>query len=91
MSTLSTVELLEAALGLCQALGYTIRQEFLGGSGGGGCELRGRKYLFVDLALHHAEQFEQVCETLRDDPLLLTVPVPQGLRPYLVQANRRAG
>ncbi len=87
----STVELLDQALDLCQRLGYTIRQEFLGGSGGGGCELRGRKYLFVDLALQHLEQFDQVCETLRDDPMLLTVAVPTPLRAYLVPPARRAG
>lgn len=87
----SSVELLEEALSICQQLGYTIRQEFLGGAGGGGCELRGRKYLFVDLALHHTEQFEQVCATLRDDPMLLTVPAPPELRPFLAPSSRRAG
>ncbi len=88
---LHTVEVLEQALGLCQQLGYTIRQEFLGGTGGGACELRGRKYCFLDLALHSSEQLEQVCETLRDDPQLRTVVVPVGLRPYLALTTRKAG
>jgi hypothetical protein len=86
-----TVELLELALGFGQKLGYTIRHEFLGGSGGGGCELRGRKYLFIDLALHVTEQFEQVCEALRDDPQLLSQPVPMELRRFLIAARRKAG
>jgi hypothetical protein len=87
----SSVELLETALELSQRLGFTIRQEFLGGSGGGACELRGRKYLFVDLALHITEQLEQVCEALRDDPQLLKIGIPAELRPHLVAPRRRAG
>ena len=42
-----TVELLEYALDLADRLGYTVRQEWLGGLAGGGCELRGRKILFL--------------------------------------------
>jgi len=87
---LHTVERLELALTVCQALGYTIRREFLGGSGGA-CELRGRKYLFVDLALHVTEQLEQVCEALRDDPRLATASIPAELRSDLTQPARRAG
>lgn len=86
----STVELLEAALQLSQRLGYTIRHEFLGGSGGGGCELRGRKYLFVDLALHVSEQLEQVCQALAEDPQLTRAKIPVELRPYLVSARKQA-
>ena len=44
-----TVEMLEQALDLAARLGYTIRQEWLAGSGGGGCELKGRKLFFLDL------------------------------------------
>ena len=46
-----TVEALEQALDLAQRLGYEVRQEWLGGNGGGGCELNGQKVLFLDLAL----------------------------------------
>src|SRR5262245_13211882 len=46
-----TVELLEQAISTSQELGYRIRYEWLGGSGGGACEFAGRKWLFVDLAL----------------------------------------
>lgn len=45
-----TVELLEGALRQVQALGYGVRQEWLGGSGGGACSMQGRKWLFLDLA-----------------------------------------
>ena len=63
-----TVELLERSLELAQRLGYQIREEWLGGTGGGRCEFGGRKWLFVDLALTVSEQLEQVLEALREDP-----------------------
>jgi hypothetical protein len=86
-----TLARLDLALKVSQDLGYTIRQEFLGGSGGGACELRGRKYLFVDLALHVTEQLEQVCEALRDDPRLLSATIPVELRADLVAPRQKAG
>lgn len=65
-----TVDLLEQAIALAESLGYRIRQEWLGGSGGGGCEIRGQRWLFVDLALTPVEQFNQVLEVLQADPQL---------------------
>jgi hypothetical protein len=56
---------LDAALALAKRLGYQIRFECLQGQLGGGCEIRGQKWLFVDLTLSPAEQLEQVIETLR--------------------------
>lgn len=64
-----TVDLLEQAIALAESLGYRIRQEWLG-SGGGGCEIRGQRWLFVDLALTPVEQFNQVLEVLQADPHL---------------------
>ena len=55
-----TVELLAEALNLAGRLGYEVRQEWLGGNGGGTCELKGRKILFLDLALGPADQLEMV-------------------------------
>lgn len=59
-----TVELLDQAVALAQSLGYAVRQDWLGG-GGGSCEVRGRKWLFVDLALTPAEQLGQVLDALQ--------------------------
>jgi hypothetical protein len=59
-----TVDLLEQALSLAATLGIRVRQEWLGGSGGGCCEIRGQRWLFVDLALAPAEQFAQVASAL---------------------------
>ena len=63
-----TVVLLAHALNLAERLGYVIRQEWLEGNGGGGCELRGRRFLFIDLAAPPADQFEMVLGVLRGEP-----------------------
>ncbi len=83
-----TVELLEHALDLTKRLGYKIRQEWLGGEGGGGCELGGRKLLFLDLALGPADQLDQVIETLRHEPDAVNLPMPHELRKLI--AMRRS-
>jgi hypothetical protein len=79
-----TVDLLEEAVGLAERLGYRIRNEWMGGAGGGGCEIRGHRWIFLDLALGPAEQLEQVLATLRREPAVGTLPMPQPLRDCLV-------
>jgi hypothetical protein len=59
-----TVELLEQAIGLAGRLGFDVRQDWFGGTSGGACELKGRRWLFVDLALSPAEQLDQVLAAL---------------------------
>lgn len=61
---------LEAALVLAEKLGYTVRQEWLGGTRGGACRYGGRKWLFVDLSLPVEEQLEQVLAALREEGVL---------------------
>jgi hypothetical protein len=78
-----TVELIEQALDLAVRLGYTVRQEWLAGNGGGSCELKGRKLFFLDLDLSVDEQFEQVLDTLRREPDAPGLPMPQELRELL--------
>ena len=78
-----TVEALEQALDLARRLGYEIRQEWLGGSGGGGCELGGRKVFFLDLALGPIDQLEQVLDTLHREPDAAGLPMPHQLRQML--------
>jgi hypothetical protein len=78
-----TVELLVHALDLAVRLGYSVRQEWLAGIGGGGCELKGRKLLFLDLDLGPVDQFEQVLGTLRHEPEAQKLPMPQELRELL--------
>jgi hypothetical protein len=78
-----TVELLEYALDLADRLGYTVRQEWLGGLAGGGCELRGRKVLFLDLAFGPEDQLDQLVDTLRREPNATGLPMPHELRELL--------
>jgi hypothetical protein len=78
-----TVEILEQALDLTAHLGYKIRQEWLGGAGGGGCEVAGCKVLFLDLAHGPADQLDQVLDTLRREPAAATLPMPHELRELL--------
>ena len=79
-----TVEILGHCLDLARRLGYDIRQEWLGGNGGGGCILRGRKIIFLDLGLEPSEQLDQVLDTLRHEPQAPQFPMPQTVRDLLV-------
>jgi hypothetical protein len=78
-----TVEMLGHGLDLAARLGYQIRQEYLGGAGGGACELRGKRIFFLDLALDPGEQLESVVIALRLDAEVLKMPMPQPLRELL--------
>jgi hypothetical protein len=78
-----TVYALEEAIEFAERLGYRIRQEWLGGTGGGACEFNGQKWLFVDLALNVVEQLEQVVTALREDPSLPLFQPPASLRKLL--------
>ncbi len=81
-----TVEVLEQAFAVAGSLGYQVRQEWLGGTGGGACEVGNRKLLFVDLALNHIEQLDQVMGALAADPAIHSLRLP----PALQQQFRRA-
>ncbi len=59
-----TVERLEQTLAAVRQLGYEVRMEWLE-NGGGVCEYKGRRWLFVDLAQTAAEQLEQARAVLR--------------------------
>jgi hypothetical protein len=74
-----TVDILDQALELAVRLGYTVRQEWFAGCGGGGCELKGRKFLFLDLDLSPEERLEQVITALQHEPLAATAAMPREL------------
>ncbi len=78
-----TVEMLGHGLDLAARLGYQIRQEYLSGNRGGGCELKGKKIFFLDLALDPAEQLDSVIDTLRHDADAQQLPMPHQLRELL--------
>lgn len=78
-----TIEVLELAIEVARKLGYQIRQEYLGGSGGGACEFGGKKWIFIDLALNAVEQIEQVIEALEADPNVDRVELPATMQRLL--------
>ena len=81
-----TVELLEEAIAVARRIGYQVRHEWFGGSGGGACEIKGRKAIFLDLALDPADQLEQILGALRREPLAdegLATPLSYPLRELL--------
>ena len=63
-----TVELLQEAVEVARRLGYEVRQDWLGGDGGGHCIVRGRKWLLLDVAQTANEQLDIVAEALRGEP-----------------------
>lgn len=65
-----TVELLEEACVAARRLGYRLRHAWLDGGGGGPCEVRGEKWIFLDLAQTQIEQLGMLVETLRGDDRL---------------------
>lgn len=62
-----TVELLNEALDTARRLGYEVRQDWLGGNGGGHCLVRGRKWLLLDVAQSADEQLDIVTDAIRGD------------------------
>ncbi len=78
-----TVELLEAAIALAEQVGYRVRQEWLDGSGGGDCEIRGQKLVFLDLAVGPLDQLELLLDVLRREPAVVSAPMPYPLRELL--------
>ena len=67
---------------LADKMGYKVRMEMLGGSGGP-CEIRGTRYLFVDTSLDPMERVEQVAQALCNDPGIEDVYVLPEVREYL--------
>jgi hypothetical protein len=62
-----TVELLDEAVQTAKRLGYEVRQDWLGGNGGGHCLVRGRKWILLDVAQSAEERLDVVTEALRGE------------------------
>lgn len=75
-----TVELYERTKRFAETLGYDVREENLGGVGGGACEIAGRKCLFVDITMGAIDQLDQIVTSISKDPAIHTVSVPAELR-----------
>lgn len=70
---MNTIERIDQLTEIAQQLGYRIRHDYFGGTGGGKCEFGGQKWLFIDLALTSVEQLDQLQHALADEPLLATL------------------
>src|SRR3972149_12306128 len=67
MQRMHTVELLRDAMEAARRVGYDVRQDWLGGDGGGHCLVRGRRLLLLDVAQSPAEQLDVVADALRGE------------------------
>jgi hypothetical protein len=77
---MSTVEQIDQLLDVAKELGYQIRYDYFGGTGGGVCEFSGKRVLFMDLALTSVEQLELLESLIAQEPLLSTVSVSDDLK-----------
>jgi hypothetical protein len=78
-----TVELLEEAIELVERAGFKVRSEWLAGRGTGWCELKGQKWLFLDLSETPREQLERVTQCLRGQPQVTSASMSAPLRGVL--------
>ena len=72
---MSTIEKIDQLIHIAEQLGYRVRYDYFGGTGGGICEFSGNKWLFMDLALTSTEQLDQLRDSLANEPLLSTVKI----------------
>jgi hypothetical protein len=75
-----TVELLHQAMELARTMGYEIREEWLGETGGGSCEFGGKRWIFLDLGHNPLERLEKVTDVLCQDPAIHLIELPDPLR-----------
>ncbi|NIP84283.1 MAG: hypothetical protein GTO03_01450 [Planctomycetales bacterium] len=80
---MQTVTLLDEALAVIRRLGYEIREECVGGNGGGACVLRERKLFFMDPSLELEDQLEMACDALRADAGVYRTELSDPLRATL--------
>ena len=78
---MSTIKKIDRLTAIAEQLGYQVRYDYFGGTGGGTCEFAGKKVLFMDLALTSVEQLERLQDTLAKDPLLSTTALEKGSVP----------
>ncbi|WP_164102554.1 hypothetical protein [Candidatus Laterigemmans baculatus] len=64
LTTVSKVALLRQRIADARRLGVRIRSEWLGGETGGGCEIGGTRWIFLDLSLSVEEQLGQLSDAL---------------------------
>ena len=81
------VEMLRSLVELAGRLGYQVRQEWLDGAGGGVCELKGTRIVFIDLSQAPADRARQLGAALADHPALDEMFLLPELRQFLTRAK----
>lgn len=80
---MDTTAQLDTIVRLFEQLGIEIRQERLGGSGGGLCRIRGRRVVFVDLDADAATRLDRCVGALATIPEAAEVYINPDLREWL--------
>lgn len=74
----------------CRAIGIVIRDEPLGGGGGGMCVLRGQRVLFVDAEETDGGRYEKTVAALIGEPEFDEMFLPPVIRDDLERARDAA-
>lgn len=74
---------LDTIVRLFEQLGVEVRQERLGGSGGGLCRIRGSRVVFVDLDADAATRLDRCVEALANIPEAAAVYISPELREWM--------
>jgi hypothetical protein len=74
-----TVQLLNEALDAARRVGFEVRQDWLGGNGGGHCLVRGRRLLLLDVAQSPDEQLDIVADALRGEEQVASLKISRTL------------
>ncbi len=67
---MSVVEQFEQLIEIAQQLGYRIRYDYFGGTGGGICEFGGTRWMLIDLGMSSVERLEKLQSELAEEPLM---------------------
>lgn len=81
---------LDALRSLFERLEIDVRQERLGGDGGGLCQVRGRRIVFVDMDADPATRLERAIQALAALPELEDLFIPPTIREDLDRVRARA-
>ena len=68
IETMSIISQLDQSIEVARQQGYDVRFDWFGGTGGGVCQVNGKKVLFIDLAITPIEQLEVVRSSIENDP-----------------------
>lgn len=87
---MSVVEQFEQLIEIAQQLGYRIRYDYFGGTGGGACEYGGTRWLFVDLGMSSVDRLEKLQAELSAEPFLQSLNLPAEQQQRLGLQSRAA-